>query len=342
MEDDIFGEPPAALDTSDIDDRWEPVTDDPADAVAEHDVPDPDEDPVDDEPVIEDDADDADDEPAGDDADPVVASDPALDHELVKGKTPEQLAKLAVDSHTMIGRQSAEVAELRRVTSEQAEQLRELIGYLQQPQLQPQVDTSDVVAQALDNPQAAYQRAVQLVDGGHATPDLVDEVIEAVEDLSPKLARQMASDFTRRMVTAELRNEMRQELETRVAPLAKNDYQSQVAAASNSLYADPELGADAKAYEKEVVALLKGQNLGSSAQEIRAKLESALTVARGQDPTKSSKYKQALEALKADAQTEAGNAPDAPAAKKSEADQYRERAFARKLERDPGAAIFDF
>lgn len=352
MQDDIFGEPPAALDTSDIDERWEPVTDTAADAVAEHDAEfdDADEDILDeadaddlddDNVVVLDDEDDADDE------EPAATLDPDDLPAHLAGKSPAELAKIVQDSQTQIGRQSGEVAELRRITTEQADQIRELIGYLQQGPPEPQVDTSDLVAQALDNPQAAYSQAIRLVNDGHATPDLVEDIIEAVEDLSPKLARQMDRDFTRRMTTAELRNEFKKELDERVTPLANSDYATQVNTATASLYNDPVLGEDAKAYEQEVVALLldkdengKPKPLGRTAAEIRAKIESALVVARGNDPTKSSQYKKALAALKGDAQTEGGGSGDPKPAKKSEADVYRDRAFAKSKDRDPGAALF--
>lgn len=350
MQDDIFGEPPAALDTSDIDERWEPVTDTAADAVAEHDaeVDDVDEDIE----ILDDDADEVDDADDEVEADDEVDEEPAaLDPDELPahlaGKSPAELAKIVQDSQTQIGRQSGEVAELRRITTEQADQIRELIGYLQQGPPEPQVDTSDLVSQALDNPQAAYAQAIRLVNDGHATPDLVEDIIEAVEDLSPKLARQMDRDFTRRMTTAELRNEFKKELDERVTPLANSDYQAQVNAATASLYNDPALGEDAKAYEKEVVAMVVQKDadgkvlpIGKDAREIRAKLEAALVVARGNDPTRSSQYKKALAALKGDAQTEGGGSGDPKPAKKSEADVYRDRAFAKSKDRDPGAALF--
>jgi hypothetical protein len=341
---DIFSNDPAVtapLDTSDIDERWEPVTDDAVTAVNEHDA----EVEAEDAAVAEVDEVDDSDEAEVDEVDEAPAADEPEafaipDH--LSGKTPEELAKIVVDSQRQIGSQSGEVAELRRITEQQAGQLRELIDYLQEVGQQaaaPQVDTEGVVSQAVDNPQAAYQQAVQLVDAGHATPDLVDEVIAAVEDMNPRLARLMDRDFQRRMIVAELRGEMEQTIEKTFTPLAKNDYQSQVNLATSSLYSDPVLGEDAKAYEQEVVALLKGQRLGSDAREIRARLEAALTVARGNDPTKSAAYKKAVAQLKTDAQVEAGNPPAAPE-KKSEADEYRERAFKRAAERDPGAALF--
>lgn len=343
---DIFGNNmPEALDTSDIDDRWEPVTDDAADAVAEHDdaaeaeLDEADEAEVDGdgpalgEGVADDDTSDGEDADEADDA-PAPVDIPAH----LAGKTPAELARIVQDSQSQIGRQSSEVAELRRVTEEQAAQVRELLEMLQQPAA-PEIDTSGLVAQAFENPRGAYGQAVQLVDNGHATPDLVEDIIEAVADMDPKLSRQMASDFTRRMVTAQLRAEFDETIKTKVEPLAKNDYVSQLNMATSSLYADPVLGEDAKAYEQEVVAMLKGKPLGADQHAIRAQLENALTVARGQDPTKSSAYKKALEAMRIDAQTELGNAPEV-VEKKSEADAYREARFTRSSERDPGAALF--
>jgi hypothetical protein len=343
MNDDIFSDGHDALDTSDLDSQWEPDTDTPVDTVAAHDAAVAEEADEVEVEVDDADADEAgvDDEPAGDEDDDKADDAPAIPEHLA-GKTPEELARIVQDSQRQIGSQSNEVSQLRKVTEEQAGQIRELIGYLQaaaEPQA-PQLDTDSLVAQAIDNPQAAYAQAVRMVDSGHATPDLIEDIIEAVEDMSPKLARQMATDFTRRMVTADVMGRVQQELETTVKPLAKNDYQSQVNLATTSLYNDPELGEDAKAYEKDVVELLRGQHLGNSAQEIRAKLESALTVARGADFTKSPKYKKALEALRVDAQTPGGNPPPAPDAKKSEDDQYRERVFARAGARDPGASLF--
>lgn len=341
---DIFSDNHEPLDTSDIDSKWEPVTDDAVTAVNEHDAEiEADADEAVGDEVEVDAADDAevDDAPvadAPDDADPAFEMPADL-----AGKSAEDIAKMYLDSRKMVGGQSAEVAELRRITEAQAGQLKELIGYLNEVGQQaaaPQVDTSTVVDEALENPQAAYHRAVQMVDAGHADPSLVDQVISAVDDMNPGLARQMTRDFDRRMIVAELRGEMQQTIEKTVKPLAQNDYQSQLNLATSSLYSDPALGEDAKAYEQEVVALLKGQNLGSNAQQIRARLEAALTVARGNDPTKSAAYRKAVQQLKTDAQVEAGNAPDAPEPKKSEADAYRERVFARAAERDPGAAIF--
>lgn len=339
--DDIFSDGHEALDTSDIDSQWEPDNDTPADAVAAHDAAVADE--VDEVEVDDaDDADDADeDAPAGDTLDDDADAPPAIPEHLA-GKTAEELAKIVQDSQRQIGTQSNEVSELRKVTEEQAGQIRELIGYLQHAQepAAPQVDTDDLVARAIDNPQASYAQAVRLVDAGQATPDLVEDIIDAVEDMSPKLARQMAADFTRRMVTAQVMGQVQQQLDQTVKPLAKNDYQSQLNLATTSLYNDPELGADAKAYEAEVVELLKGQPLGTSASEIRAKLESALTVARGNDFTKSAKYKKALDDLRIDAQTPGGTPPPAAEKKKSEEDDYRERVFARAAARDPGASLF--
>jgi len=341
--DDIFSDEHTPLDTSGdaLEARTVDADNDAAVMVAEHDAElEADEELLDDEEVDEngpalgedDGADDADEEPA--------AEDSVLDHELVKGKSPEELAKLVVDSRSMVGRQSAEVAELRRITEEQAAQMRELIGYLneaQQPQIE--VDSDNLVAKAVDNPRGAYGEALQLLDNGHITPDVIEQIIEATEDMDPRLARKMEADFTRRMVTAELRAEMRAELDKTVKPLANNDYQSQLNIATSSLYNDPVLGADAKAYQEEVVKLLKGQRLGDDARQIRAKLESALTVARGNDPTKSAAYLKALEAMRLDSQTDAGN-HQPPPAKKSEADEYRERVMRRAAERDPGAALF--
>lgn len=349
MDGDIFSDDHQSLDTSDIDDRWEPVTDGPDVAVAEHDadlevedeevIDDADDEEIVDEPVVEEQP------PADDEPDPSAFVMPAE----LEGKSAEDIAKMFVDSRKMVGSQSNEVSELRRITSEQADQIRELLGYLQQgPTQQPEpVDTSSIVAEALDNPQAAYQQAVSLVDQGLATPDLVEDIIEAVADIAPRLSRQMTADFSRRLTTAQLRSEFKQELDERVAPLQQHDYQSQLNIATSSLYADPVLGEDAKAYEAEIVALLAEKDdkgnvkpIGRNAQEIRARIESALTVARGQDPTKSSAYKKALAELKGDAQTDPGNPPGAAPKKKSEADAYRESVFARKSERDPGAALF--
>lgn len=345
MGDDIFSDEHTPLDTSG--EALEALTvdadNDAAVMVAEHDA----ELEADEELLEGDEADEDgpalgedDGEDEADEEDEPAAADAVLDHDLVKGKSPEELAKLVVDSQSMVGRQSAEVAELRRITEEQAAQMRELIGYLneaQQPQFE--VDSDNLVAKAVDNPRGAYGEALQLLDNGHITPDVIEQIIEATEDMDPRLARKMEADFTRRMVTAEIRAEFRAELDKTVKPLANNDYQSQLNIATSSLYSDPALGEDAKAYQEDVVKMLKGQRLGDDARQIRAKLESALTVARGNDPTKSAAYRKALEAMRLDSQTDAGNSQPPPA-KKSEADEYRERVMRRAAERDPGAALF--
>lgn len=343
--DDLFGEPPAPLEVTSETMDWQPestVGDHVAahDAAAEEQDGEVEVDEVDGEGELGTEGE----EPPAEEGD---GEEPELPEHLA-GKSPVELAKMIGDQRSAYAAQSNEIGELRRLAEEQSATNRELLGHLQQlmaPQPQ-QVDTSGLAGEAMNNPQGAYLQAVQLVNDGHATPDVVDEVLAVVEDMNPQQARLLQQDWMRRVITAQVRSEfgeMLKPIQQKVETTAGNDYQSQLNLATSELYSDPALGEDAKAYEQDVVNLLKGQHLGGTKAEIRAKLESALTVARGMDMTKSPKYQKALEALKVDSQTESGDGGvEPPPAKKSEADAYRERVFAvaTRTATDPGAGMF--
>ena len=79
---------------------------------------------------------------------------------------------------------------------------------------------------------------------------------------------------------------------------------------TSALYEDPKLGPDFKAYEQEIIELLKPHrdNLGSTRQEVEQAFRNALIFVRGQDPTKSADYRSRLERSKTDSQVEEGSA----------------------------------
>jgi hypothetical protein len=95
---------------------------------------------------------------------------------------------------------------------------------------------------------------------------------------------------------------------------------------------------DSREFQSEVSALLKGVELGTTPTEVKAKIDHALTIVRGNDPTRSYKYKQALAALKADSMVEGGT-PSPKDKPMSDADKTREAIFSRR-KRDPAEDLF--
>lgn len=282
----------------------------------EHDGDEDDQDPEDEEGDDED----ADGDEESEEEDPGKATADAL---KLDDKDPDQLRAIVVDQREMVARQSAEVGQLRQLVLEAQQQNRELVTMLSQqnaPQ-PPEVDTSGLLANAAENPRGAYYQALQLADAGAITPDVVDDVIDLVMDMDPAEGRRMQRDFDRRLIMAEFDEKQQKVAKDVIEPLAKRDYQSQLSQASHSFYNDAELGEDAKEFANEIVAMFppdKDGNrpkLGSTPQEIRAKLESALTVARGNHPERTAKYKAALAQLKIDTQVEEGTGGKAGKAK---------------------------
>lgn len=273
---------------------------------------------VEEEDASPDDADDADDDPlAG-----------------LEGKAPEELAKLYRDSRTEVGRQSAEVGQLRSLVETQQGQLQELIQLLSAQQDQPhvEVDLDPIVSSAFENPAGAYGQMLKLVDAGQATPDKIEEIIDAAFEVDPSMGRRIHGDWISRLATAQARAEHQEALQA-LQPVHDQAYRASAQEAMQQLAQDPGLGPDVREYGKEITEMFTGPDgklvkLGSNPQEIRAKIQSALTVAIGNDPTRSSKYKQALAALKVDTQAEqGGGAGSGRQRKKTEADLMTESIF---------------
>lgn len=269
---------------------------------------------------------DADDAADADNADPADADDAESD-----------IAKLYTDAQSQIGRQSGEIGELRKLVATQQEQMRELIEHLSAGPA-PEVDTDSLAANAATNPVAAYNQAMQLLDGGSVTPDAVEDVIDVVMEMDPQLGRRMTQDFTRRVLLAEMEQRQAETTKQVIEPLQERDYQAQLNTASHSFYNDPTLGEDAKEFAAEIVAMFPPDpktglrpKLGSNAREIRAKLESALTVARGNEPHRSAAFKKAAAALKVDGQVEGGTGTKAP--KKSKDEAFVERLMKPPVDR---------
>jgi hypothetical protein len=150
----------------------------------------------------------------------------------------------------------------------------------------------------------------------------MEQIIDATHERDPRLAFQMARDFDRRMVRAEALSH--------IAPVQQQAYNQMLREVTQTLYQDPELGPDVKAYEQDVVSALKARGvLGQSAQEIHAAIVQELYNARGRDPLRSSAYQQRLAASKQNQAVEDGDGTPPPV-QLSEAERIRERIFKKQ------------
>lgn len=318
---DIFGNDTSSnLDVSDeaLADKWEndstQVEPEPSDdGVASGEDEDPDEDDHDAE--VDDAEDDPDEDPSEEDPE-----DKSVLPDKLKGKSPEEIAKMYVELERRFGQeQSGEIGELRRQVEQQQQQLAQLAASGQQDYAGGD-DISDYIS---DSHSAAtiYGQAIDALGEGQINVNVIDEIIDATHAIDPLLASKMNRDFGMRLARAESMAQME--------PVRQSNYDSTLLRVTNELYEDNKLGGDVKAYEQEIAGLLRGKDLGNTAAEIRNHVEQALIVARGQDPTKSVAYQAAtLAASKKNSQVEEGSGEPPEAV--TEEDQIRKRVFSTR------------
>ena len=334
MGDDIFGTIESeGVDTTDegLADRWEEDTtqSEPQSAIEQELSDEADDDKADDG---------ADSEGIALDGEEDNTSDPAGAEDIpdaLLNKTPAELAKMVSDSQSELGRRSGEVGDLRKLIEQQQEQLQQLTSHLQSQSYQDDgIDTSGWEEDLRDNPQAVYQQALELLDNGQIDIGQMEEVLEAASEMHPRLGRAMSRDFDRRIVLAEVGQQMQPVQQEQ----SRNVIQSVVKELWNS--PDANTAADIQEYNEEISRMFpNGQGLaGLPAEQVRAKLQQALVVVRGNDTTRSSQYKTALAALKADSTVEGGT-PSAKESAKTEEDLMREAVF-KQRKKDPSEALF--
>lgn len=226
------------------------------------------------------------------------------------GKTPEELAKIVLDQRTFTGRQSSEVGDLRKLIEEQQGTIDQLTSSFQQIQTESTAGYFD--QHGLENPAQTYQQMLGLLGSKQLQVGEVEKFIDRVyNEVDSDLGRAMDRDFITRMSRAEVMQH--------VQPIQRQNYEAMLESVTDDLYnsTDPATAADVQEYEKEVLGILQpvltsGVPLGSNASEVRARLDAALQLARGQDPTRSYAYKQALATRRVTANVEAGSAPPEP------------------------------
>lgn len=269
--------------------------------------------------------------------------------EKLQGKSASDLARMYLELEKLEGNRTGEMGDLRSVVEKQAEQLELLRDHLaQQSQAQTADDLVDMVRQ---NPQGTYHQAVTALEEGRITIDVVEEVIDEVDAQADeladegnteaarqyrKLARAMQRDFDRRVTLAETR----QAQATTVAPLQKQAkvqaYQAGIATFFDANSVGEDDAADATAYQVDIQNLVKGKDLGNTAEQVAANLKQALIYVRGMNPTRSAAFVRQQTALKSQVIAEKGSA-EPPPATLTEADQIRDKLFNRK---DPADLIF--
>ena len=318
----IFGDDTSGnLDVSDeaLADRWEEVESFDADPPAEGEEADAE--AAEEEPEAEGDE-------QADDGAEVEEADDSLPEDLA-GKSPSELAKIIADQRSMIARQSNEVGEVRKAIEQQQLALQQLQQQQAAAYYDDDEDLSDIITDTVQA-ERMYQQGLQALAQGQVAPAVIEEIIDATHAVDPRLAGRMGRDFAMRIARAEMLAQMEPQIQT------SREYA--VRQASNALYADETLGPDAKAYESEIIEVLKGQPLGNTPAEVLQTMKSALIHVRGLDPSKSLAARSArLEAEKLNGRVEEGSA-EAPAPV-TEADRFKQSVFEHRA-RSGGNDLF--
>lgn len=264
--------------------------------------------------------------------------------EKLQGKDAEALAKMYLELERLQGSQANEYGDLKGLVEKQAEQL-ELMREAMAQQYNSGV-ADDLVEMVRANPTGIYQQAIEALDQGQISIDVVEEIIDEVEAQADeladdgdndaarqyrKLARVMQRDFDRRITLAESRAAQQPLQQAAV----KQAYERGVNEYFNMPDADD--AADAKAYQQDVQNLLKGKHLGTTPEQVADTLKRALYYVRGMNPTRSAMFVRQQQGLKANAVAEQGSA-EPPPVSLSESDRIRQGIFAANKPSDP----FDF
>lgn len=316
------------LDLSDAAFREEPVTaaaeatEQPVDAtepVEEGvDTPDPDED-------AEEAAEESDED---DDAEDEEEEESAEDQLLAgKYKDAAQLEKAYKELESLRGRERAALEQ----------RIGQLEQYLQQ-QAQPQqgIDRDGLIAFAAEEPATAYQWIVQQVVQGGADPELVDDVLDEIADVDPKLERRLARHWDGLIQEAK----QQQNLAPHNAQIAER----RVFEATNQLIAE---APEAAQYAAEIAANYKQAEregrVGLDPQSVYAAFREAYGKAVAADPDRLVRAREAARKAasraKSRAQVEAGS-PGSADAPKTEEDKVNESLFKPRSNPDAMSILF--
>lgn len=312
----------------------------------------------DDEDLEESEPDDGDDDQAEEEDEPAEDADDSEDPaepvvelpEKFQGKTQADIVQMYLELEKLQGSRASEVGDLRSLLEAQQAQMELLRDAVAQQQSHAAAD--DLVEMVRANPTGTYNQAIQALDRGQITIDVVEEIIDEVEaqadelteeghtDIARqyrKLSRQMQRDFDRRLTLAETHAKLEPVQQQTTEAVKRQAYEQGVAAYfDETTYQNADDAADAKAYQQDVQNLLKGKDLGDTPQKVAATLKQALFYVRGMNPSRSAAFVRQQQAMKSQVVSERGSA-EPPAKQLTEQERIRQSVFKRE---DPSDVFF--